>query len=131
MVAPQGRPPFRRALETGLRRNCPKCGEGRVLERWPNKILPCCPHCGLSYFRESGYYIGGMIFTYGFTTGAVIAVFLISLPFPDNPHLSTYSRLGLWIAFAIPVMLLVMPYAYSLWLSLDYWMEPWGPEERL
>jgi hypothetical protein len=24
---------------------------------------------------------------------------------------------------------LFMPYSYSLWLSLDYWVEPWKPEE--
>jgi uncharacterized protein (DUF983 family) len=114
-----------------MRRRCPNCGEGRVLERWPNKILRCCPNCGLSYFRESGYYIGGMIFTYGITAGAVLVVFLISLLMPDIPSLSTYTRLALWIVFAIPVMLLVMSYAYSLWLSLDYWMEPRRTDEQL
>jgi uncharacterized protein (DUF983 family) len=130
MVAPRQRPPFRRALETGLRRRCPNCGEGRVIERWPNKIRPECPVCGLFYFREPGYYIGGMIFTYGITAGAVIIVFLITLLLPDSPNLSTYARLGLWIAFAIPVMLVVMPYAYSLWLSVDFWLDPWKPSQR-
>ena len=99
-----------------------------MIERWPNKILRCCENCGLSYFRESGYYIGGMIFTYGITAGVILVVFFISMLMPGKLSLSIYSQLGLWIAFAIPVMLLVMPYAYSLWLSLDYWLEPWKPE---
>jgi hypothetical protein len=70
-----------------------------------------------------------MIFTYGITAAAVLVVFFISLLLPGKLNLSIYAQLGLWIGFSIPVMLLVMPYAYSLWLSLDYWMEPWSPEE--
>jgi uncharacterized protein (DUF983 family) len=111
-----------------LHRRCPYCGKGRVIERWPNKILPRCALCGLSYHRESGYCIGGMILTYGFTIGVVIAVFLVSLLLPDNPNLSDNRRFTLWITFAIPVMLILMPYAYSLWLSLDFWVEPWQPK---
>jgi uncharacterized protein (DUF983 family) len=127
VAAPLVRPAFREALRTGLHRRCPNCAKGRVLERWPNKILPRCPNCGLSYYRESGYYIGGMMLTYGFTIGAVLLVFLVSLLLPDNPNLSDNRRFALWIAFAIPVMLILMPYAYSLWLSLDFWIEPWAP----
>jgi uncharacterized protein (DUF983 family) len=128
VAAPLARPPFRQALRTGLHRRCPYCGKGRVIERWPNKILPRCALCGLSYHRESGYCIGGMILTYGFTIGVVIAVFLVSLLLPDNPNLSDNRRFTLWITFAIPVMLILMPYAYSLWLSLDFWVEPWQPK---
>jgi uncharacterized protein (DUF983 family) len=129
---PLVRPPFRAAVRDALRLRCPNCRQGPVLARWPNKILPNCPICGLSYFRESGYYIGGMIVTYGLTLAVVIPVFLVSIFFPDIPWLSNYSRFGLWILFAIPLALFLMPYAYSLWLSLDYWIEPWkSPEETI
>jgi uncharacterized protein (DUF983 family) len=129
---PLVRPPFRTAVRDALRLRCANCRQGPVLARWPNKILPNCPICGLSYFRESGYYIGGMIVTYGLTLAVVIPVFLVSIFFPDIPWLSNYSRFGLWILFAIPLALFLMPYAYSLWLSLDYWIEPWkAPAEPI
>ena len=102
---------------------------GAVIERWPNKILRNCPACGLPYFRESGYFIGGVIITYALTIFVVIGVFLISLLLPDFKGLSDYARFALWIAFAIPLSLLFMPYSYCLWLALDYWLEPRKPEK--
>ena len=126
---PLARPPFRAAVRDALRLRCPNCRQGPVLERWPNKILPKCAVCGLSYHRESGYYIGGMIVTYGLTLLVVIPVFLISIFLPDIKGISDYSRLALWILFAIPLSLFFMPYAYSLWLSVDFWLEPWRPEK--
>jgi len=101
-----------------------------VLAKWPNKMLAACPVCGLFYFREQGYFIGGMIVTYGLTILVVILAFLISLLLPDINGLSEYARLGLWVLFAIPVALILMPYSYSLWLSLDFWIEPWGIEKK-
>jgi len=126
---PLARPQFRAAVRDALRLRCPNCRQGPVLERWPNKILPKCAVCGLSYHRESGYYIGGMIVTYGLTLLVVIPVFLISIFLPDIKGISDYSRLALWILFAIPLSLFFMPYAYSLWLSVDFWLEPWRPEK--
>ncbi|MGA7626188.1 MAG: DUF983 domain-containing protein [Candidatus Acidiferrales bacterium] len=121
------RPPFRSAVRGALRLRCPYCQQGRVLARWPNKICPECQHCGLSFFRESGYYIGGMIITYGLTLMVVIPVFLVSLLLPDLRGVSDNGRFALWILFAVPLSLLLMPYSYSLWLHLDFWFEPWMP----
>jgi uncharacterized protein (DUF983 family) len=126
---PIERPPLWGLVRDALRRRCPNCRMGPVLERWPNKMLLSCPACGLSYFRESGYYIGGMIITYALTLLIVIPVFLFSLLLPDIKSLSDYTRFAVWIAFAIPLSLFFMPYSYSLWLSLDYWVEPWKPEK--
>jgi uncharacterized protein (DUF983 family) len=124
---PLVRPPFRAALRDALRLRCPNCRLGPVLDRWPNKMLPRCPLCHLSFFRESGYYIGGMIVTYGLTLAIVIPIFLCSLFLPYFDGLSNYARYGLWVLFAIPLSLVLMPYAYSLWLSLDFWLDPWQP----
>jgi hypothetical protein len=88
-------------------------------------MRPECPECGLAFFRESGYYIGGMIITYLLTIAVVIPVFLLSLLLPDVKGLSDYARFEIWILFAIPLSFVLMPYAYSLWLSLDFWLEPW------
>ena len=122
--------PFRSALGGALRRRCPHCQQGRVLARWPNKISPQCSRCGLSFFREQGYYIGGMIVTYGLTLAVVIPVFLVSLFLPDLKGVSHDGRFVLWVLFAVPLSFLLMPYAYSLWLHLDFWLEPWKPRQR-
>ncbi len=85
--------------------------------------------CGLSYFREPGYYIGGMIITYGLTLAVVIPIFLLSLLLPDVKSVSENVKLAAWILFAVPLSLIFMPYSYCLWLSLDYWMDPWKAEK--
>ncbi len=101
-----------------------------MFSRWPNKVLPRCPRCGLSYFRESGYYVGGMVITYGLTTALVIAVYLLFLLLPDVKVLSEDARLALWIAFGVVLSLALVRHCYSLWLALDFWIEPWKPEEK-
>ena len=44
--------------------------------------------------------------------------------------ISQNARFALWVLFAIPLSFLFMPYAYSLWLHLDFWLEPWEPPAR-
>jgi uncharacterized protein (DUF983 family) len=122
--------PLRSVVRDAFRLRCPYCREGRVLARWPNKIFPACSSCGLSFFREQGYYIGGMVITYGLTLGVVIPIFLVSLLLPDLSIVSDNARFALWILFAVPLSFLLMPYAYSLWLHFDYWLEPWPPPTR-
>jgi len=70
-----------------------------------------------------------MIITYALTLAVVIPIFLLSLLLPDIRNISDYVRFAVWVALAIPLSLIFMPYSYSLWLSLDYWVEPWKPEK--
>lgn len=122
------RPPIGSAVRSGLSKRCPHCRMGKLFAGW-FRMRRECAVCGLSYFRESGYYIGAMILNYGFTTALVVAVYVVSLFFPDLPGVSVNFRLALWMLFAIGISLLLMRLSYSLWLSLDYWIEPWNPKE--
>lgn len=98
--------------------------------RWPNKMLPKCSICGLSYFRESGYYVGGMIFTYGLTAGVLLAAYLVLLLFPDWKSISENVRIASWAAAAFVLSVVLSRPGYSLWLSVDYWLEPWRVERN-
>lgn len=91
-------------------------------------MLARCPVCGLSYFRESGYYVGGMIVTYGITIVVLTILYFALLPFPDAHRLTADEKLGLWVVVAVILSLAFVRYGYSLWLSIDYWIEPWEPE---
>jgi uncharacterized protein (DUF983 family) len=119
------------SLRTGLRCRCPRCGQGKLFRSWFNQMLPRCPICGLPYFRESGYYVGGMIFSYGLTAAALLLVWFALMPFPDMKGVTENERLGAWIVFALAVNLALIRLAYSLWLSVDYWVEPWSPNDPL
>jgi uncharacterized protein (DUF983 family) len=126
---PPRRPPLVLAVSYALRQRCPNCHQGRLFRGWPNRMFRQCPVCGLSYFRESGYYLGGMILTYVFAVAVLIAVYLASLLIPGAPTLpiSDNTKFLLWIAFTVVLSLLFVRPAYSLWLALDFWLEPWSP----
>ncbi len=124
------RPPLYRVLFGAVRLRCPYCRQGRVLARWPNKIREACPVCGLSLVREPGYYIGGMIITYGLMLTIVVPAFFVSVLMPNWRVLSDNARLAAWLLFAVPLTLILMPFGYSLWLHLDFWLDPWTPLER-
>jgi len=98
---------------------------------WPNKVLPRCGECGLSYYRESGYYVGGMVMTYIMSVAVLAAVSLVVFfLLPDTGLFSENTKMVIWFAAAILVTLGFLRRSYSLWISLDYWIEPWEPGEH-
>ena len=90
-------------------------------------MLTRCPECGLSYFPEQGYYVGAMIINYAATTACVLAIFLVSLLFPDFTKFSTNSKILLWMGFAIALSLALVRHSYSFWLGIDFWIKPRDP----
>src|SRR5579862_8559278 len=78
------RPPIREAIANALRFRCPNCHVGPIFANWLNKILPRCPHCGLPYHRESGYYLGGMIITYILTAVVLVPLYVVTVFLPGN-----------------------------------------------
>lgn len=124
------RPPFGEALNRGLRLRCPCCGRGPVYRRLLRSYHEC-PLCGLRYYREPGYYVGAMIVNYGLTAFALIAIYLFSLLLPPFWHVSSGTKIIAWMAAAALVSLALVPHTRSLWLAVDYWIEPWPPTEPL
>ena len=84
-----------------------------------------CPQCGLTYFRESGYYLGAMMINYALTAVVVLVAYLLLLRAPELLHVSTEKKIALWLGLAVVVSLALMRHCYSLWLAMDYWLEPW------
>jgi len=72
--------------------------------------------------------VGAMIINYVITTACVVAIFLLSLLIPDFTHLTTNSKILLWMLFAVSLSLLLTRHAYSFWLGLDFWVKPRAPE---
>jgi len=120
------KPPIRQAWQNFLHLHCPHCSRGRMFGGW-FQVLPHCSNCGLAYFRESGYFIGGMIVDYIVTALLVTAIYVAQLLLPDLTHFSSETKLVLWLGFAVAVALALMRHSYSFWLAIDYWIEPWEP----
>ena len=123
---------FRQALSRGLRFRCPKCGEGKVFSSF-FRMRDECAVCGLSFYPESGYYVGAMYLDYIFTAGIFLVLFIPSLFLPDFTRLSYMTKNLLWIGFAALLCLGLARPSYSLWLAVDYWITPWKtttPEKK-
>ena len=115
---------FRQALWRGLTFRCPKCGEGKVFSSF-FRMRDECAVCGLSFYPESGYYVGAMYLDYIFTAGIFLVLFIPSLFLPDFTRLSYMTKNLLWIGFAALLCLGLARPSYSLWLAVDYWITPW------
>jgi len=125
------RPPLSEALVTAIQCRCPRCRKGELFSGWPNRVLPQCPLCGLKYYREQGYFVGGMVVTY-IAAMAVLTVVSLVVFFllPEKGVLSENGKMVVWFVAAAGLTLCLLRRSYSLWIVLDYWIEPWGEEER-
>src|ERR1700740_1105899 len=86
-------------LSCALRCRCRNCHRGPIFKARFNQVLIQCPECGLGYFRESGYFVGGMILTYGLTIAVLIPVYLLTPLVPELAWLSETMKYVLWISF--------------------------------
>lgn len=114
-----------------LRLRCPRCGgsplfpgtgPGRrgLADRW-FRMASSCPLCGLRYERAQGYFVGAIYVNYGATTLiAVGGAFLLWA----EAGISPVAQLGLWIPFAVLFPLWFFRYARSLWLAVEYFVNP-------
>jgi len=90
--------------------------------------LPRCPHCGLNYYPESGYYLGGMIMTYIATTFTLLAIYIPSLFLPESKTFSQNEGFAFWMIVAVLLAFAFVRNCYSLWLTINFWIDPWRPE---
>jgi uncharacterized protein (DUF983 family) len=115
---------FRQAVARGLTFRCPNCGKGKVFSSF-FRMRDACEACGLSFYPESGYYVGAMYLDYILSAGIFLAVYVPSLFMHDITHFSYLTKNLLWIAFATVICLGLARPSYSLWLAVDYWITPW------
>lgn len=107
-------------LLRGLKLRCPDCGLGR-LYRAPFRMHTHCNYCGLIYEREQGYFVGAIylnvIATESLLLGALLIYTLIA---------GTISQiiLTVLIALALALPLVFFHHSRSLWLCVDYILNP-------
>jgi uncharacterized protein (DUF983 family) len=105
------------ALMRGLRRRCPRCGNGGLFRGW-FRMAPTCPSCGLRLEREEGAFLGSLALNYGMSgvLGIVVMTVWFILTLPDTNILQMmFGVIGtvlLGVAF-------FYPYAKTTWAALD------------
>jgi uncharacterized protein (DUF983 family) len=69
---------------------CPHCRTGKLFNHPPLSLRfaemnPVCPHCGVSFMPEPGFYIGAMYISYAFNVTLLIAIGIVLYVFTDSP----------------------------------------------
>lgn len=116
---------FRQAVLGGLRGQCPNCGRGPIF-RSRFTVLDQCPVCHLTYWPEPGYYVGAMYLDFIVSFLLIVPVVVVSVLFyPVMASLPAWKTVVIWVCGMAFVPLALMRICYGLWLSLDFWLNPW------
>ncbi len=106
----------RRAV--GLR--CPRCGGTKLFRGW-FAMAAACSRCGLVFERAPGYFVGAIYINYGVTAVIAVGGYLVLWA---TTGLSTAAQFALWVPFLLVFPLWFFRYSRSLWLALEYLVNP-------
>jgi len=99
-----------------LQQRCPRCRAGKIFGSL-FVMQPACPHCGLIFEREPGYFLGAMYFSYAMSAavlGIGYFVALLLLPEWDGVLLATVVM----VAY-LPLVPAIFRYSRTLWIYFD------------
>ncbi|OLC13649.1 MAG: hypothetical protein AUH29_12575 [Candidatus Rokubacteria bacterium 13_1_40CM_69_27] len=109
-----------RVARRALRLRCPRCGETPLFRGW-FAMAPECRFCGLRYERAQGYFVGAIYINYGVTTVIAVGGYFILW---SRAGISTAAQFAIWIPFLVAFPLWFFRYSRSLWLALEYFVNP-------
>ena len=84
-------------------------------------MAPECALCGLRFERAQGYFVGAIYINYAAT---VVIMLAGSLPLWRYTELSAVQQLMIWVPFGVLFPLWFFRYSRSLWLALEYTVNP-------
>lgn len=118
-----------RMLLRGAFRRCPHCGgKGAFFDGW-YKRGERCHTCGLLWERKlEGFELGSMTVNVILTFGTMLIAMGIGVIF-SYPDVAVVPILGIIIAVAVVMPVVIFPMTYSMWLAVDLFMRKPEPEE--
>ena len=104
---------------------CPNCRRGRLFNSWIRWIemndRMSLLRAGL--LSEAGYFVGSIYINYGATVAVVIVSLLVVRDVPERFQLIFFSCLAALTSLAF------FRHSRSLWITIDFWINPWKPPE--
>lgn len=104
---------------------CPRCRTGKMFEKSlisfsPMRMHRKCPHCGLLFEKEPGYFYAAMYVSYVFVVAQIIGISMLTYFVSGN---SESPWLYLVVVCSAIILLAPFNYRYSR-IVLLYWMTP-------
>ena len=118
------RPSFRRILWRGVRRKCPRCGEGAQFRKWFT-LFDRCSSCDLEFEPRPGdtwafWVFGDRVF---------LAIAIASIYFGVRPD--TLEGRVVFFVLVIGAIILTMPQRQGICTALDYFFRLKFSDESL
>lgn len=104
---------IRIAIGRGLKLRCPVCGVGRLF-RSAFGMRETCPHCGVSYGREEGFWLGSM------DINLTLSLLLILGSLVVLPELDLERELAYLGGAAILLPAVLFRFVRGFWMALLY-----------
>lgn len=96
-------------LQAALNGLCPRCRKGKLFRkpfyspRHFDEMFEFCPHCGLRYEVEPGYFIGAMYVSYAISGGVALLLGFLLFYLGGDPEGWVYA------VVVAPVMIVIAP----------------------
>lgn len=101
-------------LQGALSGLCPRCRQAKIFKkpfyslRGFDEMYEHCPHCGLRYEVEPGYFIGAMYVSYAISGGVALVLGFMLFYLGNDPEGWVYA------AVVAPVMVLIAPVNFRI-----------------
>ena len=95
---------------------CPWCRRGRIF-RGTFAMHPSCPHCGVRFGNEPGYFVGAMYFSYFLAVPAYALLAAVALRLLGRR--SQLLAFGVALLLFLPLVPVIFRASRLLWLYLD------------
>ena len=126
-LPPKGWPRLRTLVSRAIKRRCPNCGGKGIFANWFS-LKDTCPTCGAVFVREEGYFLGA------YAINLIVAEFIglgLVLVILFNVDLSLWEQEVIAVGAAVALPVLFFPFARTLWMALDLYVDPKTSERRL
>lgn len=101
-------------LQAALKGLCPRCRQGKIFmkpfysPRGFDEMYEHCPHCGLRYEVEPGYFIGAMYVSYAISGGVALVLGFLIFYLGHDPDGWVYASI------VAPVMIVIAPVNFRI-----------------
>jgi uncharacterized protein (DUF983 family) len=109
-----------RAVRRAVALRCPRCGATALFRGW-FRMERECALCGLRFERAQGYFVGAIYINYAVSSVIAVGGYFVLWAWVG---LSTAVQFAIWVPFLLVFPLWFFRYSRSLWLALEYLVNP-------
>lgn len=113
---------FMAQLARGLRKRCPRCGDGKVFSSFFT-MRSRCPVCGYSFEREEGYWTGAMIVNIA-ACEVWFFVLFVGVLIATLPGVAWGPVLVIALITNGLLPVVFYPHSKTIWMALDLYFHP-------